>query len=151
MRVAIDCDLRRVHAVDEAGNVLCEAAPDIQAVADAVFMRDATILFEIASAKDYTAGENNKAKDYHKRRWMLWNMAQAVHLTYLARATVLVSPSSLWTRGYPREVRHAMAKVSVRGRSAKNLKDLREAQCMLWFHEHHPEAWMPLPHYLETL
>lgn len=147
MILAVDCDLRRVHAVDAAGQVICSQAPDIAPVeAWAYANRNGTILFEIASALDYT---DSKAVAHQKRRWTIYNVATAArldaHCTQLGGPVVLVAPSHAWTQGHPLARRHLLAGCTQRQ------KDLREAEAMHWFHRHKPQDWRPLWHFLATL
>ena len=139
MRYAVDCDLRRVHCVDEAGRVICSNSKTIQPILDSGLAISDTILFEIASPLDYT---DSKAIAHNKRRWTIWNVAQAVHLAHLTPCTVLVSPSHTWTRGHDAKLRQAAA-----GATAST-HDLREAQAMLWYAQHRPQDWKPLEDYL---
>jgi hypothetical protein len=144
-RYAVDCDLRRVHCVgDGLPAAVCTNSPGIDPVL-AVTVPGDLVLFEIASAIDYT---NQKSIAHHKRRWTIWNAAAAAVLDARLRARgvqFLVSPSHVWTKGYTLEVRTKLT-----GAVDKN-KDLREARSMLWFHAREPDKWVPLADYLAAL
>lgn len=146
MKLAIDCDLRRIHAVASDGHVVCKDAPSLSAVLRWIYEhRAATVLFEIAGAVDYT---DSKAIAHNKRRWTIWNVAQAATLNdYCERVGVpmLVSPSSKWTLGHEAKVRHAIASCMC------PTHDLREAEAMLWFHTREPNKWQTLSAYLEAI
>lgn len=143
MIAAIDCDLRKMYAVRSDGVVLFKAVDTIPPTA---FDGCETILFEIASALDYT---DNKAIAHHKRRWTIWNVARAAQidmwLRNVAHMTMLVSPSHVWTKGYSLEQRHALA------RCKQPQKDLRECEAMIDFHRRDSAPWVTLPAYLENL
>ena len=101
---ACDIDLRKVYCVNDNGVVVANAAPDGEDVIRAVRGAWAhtksrpTVLLEVAGAVDYT---DNKAVAHNKRRWTIWNIATAAYLanSLCDVATVLVAPSSAWTRG----------------------------------------------------
>jgi len=142
---AIDCDLRRIHAVRADGSMICTGAPSLNLVMLALAGQTGDVLFEVASALDYT---DSKAIAHQKRRWTIWNIAQAQALHqwgYGSGLRVLVAPSHAWTMGYELTVRHRLAKCT-----AKN-KDLRDAQAMLWFQARAPEKWTTFPEFLENL
>lgn len=141
MIAAIDCDLRKVYAMRSDGALLYREEPDPVASA---FEGCHTVLFEIASATDYS---DSKAIAHHKRRWTIWNVACAQRLDTMMPfgITMLVAPSSAWTKGFNLKQRHAIA-----GCDAKQ-KDLRECQAMLWFHAREPATWVPLHQFLESL
>jgi hypothetical protein len=141
--LAIDCDFKKHYAVDDAGRVVhkADAGPWLLGPIDLY----TTVLFEIASPVDYTP-DGNKAIAYNKRKWTIWNVAQAMYLdACLVCPDFLVAPSSKWTKGYDLKTRHAMAKC------VQKQKDLREAECMIWFYKQFPDAWIPLPQYLQNL
>lgn len=139
----VDCDMRRVHCISEHGVVVCKNHPNVGPICEAAKPGD-TILFEVASALDYT---DSKAIAHQKHRWMIWNTSAVTDLFHLLPAdiTLLVSPSNLWTRGYDLHLRHEVAECKA------STKDLREAQAMIWFWRHRPQDWTTLPKYLETL
>lgn len=142
---AIDCDLHRIHAVRGDGTVIGTSMRNLNALIVDLSGKTGDVLFEVASALDYT---DNKAIAHQKRRWTIWNIAQAQSLHQWCHGCgirVLVSPSHDWTLGHPLSVRHKLAKAN-----APN-KDLREAQAMLWFHAHAPEKWRPFPDFLDHL
>lgn len=142
--LAIDCDLRKVYAALEGGRVVCKADPEARPIFEDHWP-DWTILFEIASALDYS---DSKAIAHNKRRWTIWNVAMAVRLDRHVRdtgGTFLVSPSHKWTRGHGREVRHALAKCQC------TQKDLRECEAMIFMHHHRPQDWVPLQEFLDAI
>jgi len=141
MIAAIDCDLRKHYCVDEDGNVLAKADPSWNWIAR--LPQGTTVLFEIASAVDYTS---DKAVAHNKRRWTIWNVAQAMYLDTLApRIHLLVAPSSAWTKGYDLKTRHFIAHCK------QKQKDLREAEAMILFYRTDPKCWKPLHQYLEEI
>lgn len=150
MRLAIDCDLFRLHAVGEDGTVFAKnidplsTAPEAEDFFLALDLTEDPVLFEIAGALDYT---DNKAVAHNKRRWTIYNVAVAAALAArrALMGRLLVAPSSVWTRRHDLATRHALA-----GCKHKQ-KDLRECEAMLWFHSRHPEDWVPLPEYLAAL
>jgi hypothetical protein len=142
--LAIDCDFKKHYAVDDTGRIVLKASPTWHGV----FTDSAdTILFEIASPVDYTP-DGNKAIAYNKRKWTIWNIAQAVTLNETCQEfdiEFLVAPSSKWTKGYDLKTRHLMA-----GCKQKQ-KDLRECEAMIWFYGKDPSVWVPLPTFLANL
>lgn len=107
--------------------------------------RDSLVLFEISSALFYREGPRAV---YHTARWALWNMAMACELRQVCEASgveLLVSPSSGWTLGHGLAARHQIASCQ------QPEKNLREAEAMLYFHEHNPEPWVPMGTYLGAL
>lgn len=147
MRLAVDCDLRKLYATDETGQVICKAAPDATAIERWAYEHQSgTILFEVASALDYT---DSKAVAHQKRRWTIFNIATAARLdaycTRLGGPQVLVAPSHVWTHGHPLATRHRIAQCQ------HSQKDLRETEAMLWFHRQAPRDWMPLSAWLTQL
>lgn len=135
--VAIDCDLHKLYAVCDHGPVFKAVKAHDAMTAMEEFKPD-LVLFEIASPVDYS---EMPGRSYNKRRWMIYNIATA--MKFHLRFNVLVSPSSSWTHGYDREMRHKLA-----GCKAKQ-KDMREAEAMLWFYAKAPTRWMNLDNYLE--
>lgn len=142
MIAAVDCDMRRVYAMRSDGVLLYKAHAD---PVGAAFDGCAYVLFEIASAKDYR--QTNQAAAYATRRWMLWNIAcaQRLAMTMPRNATMLVSPSSAWTKGYNLAQRHKLADCK------QPQKDLRETEAMIAFYRRDPSPWVPLTTYLEDL
>lgn len=145
--VAVDCDLRTSYAVATDGSV--NRAPQTIDAVRGVWQPGVQVLFEIASAKDYTSNQNPGIA-YNKRRWTIHNIASAMGLAGWLHGKdpllpLLVSPSSDWTRGFPLDVRHRMAGC------VQKQKDLREAEAMLWFYQRHPDAWVPLTQFLAEL
>ena len=141
MIAAIDCDLRKHYCVDEAGQVLLKGVDHWGLLTN---LRAYTVvLFEIASAVDYT---DNKAVAHNKRRWTIYNVAQAMHLAHLLPSVrLLVAPSSAWTKGYGLKTRHTLAECK------QKQKDLREAECMIFMYRNDPTCWKPLPQYLKEI
>jgi hypothetical protein len=143
--IAIDCDLRKSYGVSVRGSAKLTATGDDprQVIGHLPITMGETILFEIASPLDYT---DSKAIAYNKRRWTIWNVAQAVLLQeWNAYAKVLVAPSHKWTQGFALDVRHKMA-----GATLKK-KDLRECEAMLFFYAAKPADWVPLSEFLARL
>lgn len=147
MLIGIDCDLHEVTWwVSEEHHA--QGRPNTALPALYQFLRDrepATLLYEIAGPVDYT---DNKGAAHNKRRWTIFNVATAVEMDY-AFATgshrFLVSPSNLWTRGYPEAQRHMICGCTA------GTHDLREAQAMTKMYARHPEAWKSLSHFLAAL
>lgn len=146
--LAIDCDLRRIHAVDDAGTVVCFNADSLDAIkAWALAHKGERILFEIASPVDYLIS-GDQLVAYQKRRWMLYNIAMAQQLAcwlgFTGGRELLVAPSSAWTNGFELKTRHAMAKCK------QKQKDRRECECMIFMYRHAPGKWCSLPDYLAS-
>ncbi len=146
--IAVDCDLRRIHAWDSESGKVCYRSPDIGDLLRHVDqVAPKLVLYEIASATDYTDA-HSAAIRYNKRRWMLYNMYTAgtlYHMLAIRGVDMLVSPSQLWTKGYSEEQRKEIAKCD-----ASN-HDLRECQAMLFFHSNSPKQWTPLTTFLQRL
>ncbi len=148
--VAVDCDLRRIHAWDSEVGKVCYKSPDLNDLLRHLELHrnnEYTVLYEIASATDYT-DEAGGAVRYNKRRWMLWNMATAVALSdklAVRGVTMLVSSSQSWTLGYSEEQRREICHPD------KSNHDLRECQAMLFFYKSNPGLWQPLSQYLSRL
>jgi hypothetical protein len=138
---AIDCDLRKVYALRSDGALLYKAHPNPVGVA---FEGCRTVLFEIASALDYT---DNKAVAHQKRRWTIWNVAcaQRLHSEMPRGVQMLVAPSSAWTKGFNLAQRHAIAACE------QKQKDLRECEAMLSFYGRDVRPWVTLPMFLECI
>jgi hypothetical protein len=146
--VAIDCDLRKMYAVDDTDRVLLKAAPELtDNFLDTLRVEYGTVLFEIASAADYT---DNPGAAHNKRRWTIFNVYQATRLAAYFHAhnsvtQLLVAPSSKWTHGHSLTTRHMLA-----GCKQKQ-KDLRECEAMLWFYDRMPTDWVPLDLFIASL
>lgn len=139
--VAVDCDLRRLHAWGSTrGEVAYNASLDAL-----VALLSATppgqLLFEIASPVFYG---KTRAEHYHKARWALHNTACAGVLSNRF-PSMLVASSSAWTESHPEKERHAMA-----GATARN-HDLRECQAMIAFYQRNPIKWVPFHQFLKEL
>jgi hypothetical protein len=146
MIVAMDCDLRRLTAVDETGHVLVSRGSWAAAVLSIPLIAPTLLLYEI-SGPAY-ARTDSRAASRATTRWAIYNAARAGALyRYVAAGggQMLVSPSSTWTKGYDVKTRHKLA-----GVVGKN-KDIRECQCMIWMYRNNPAAWKPLDTYLEEL
>jgi hypothetical protein len=142
--LAIDCDLHKLYAVTSDGEIVCKADPGLQNIMAWAKEVD-LILFEIASAVDYTK-DQGPAVAHNKRRWTIFNAAMAMALQcWLPDKRLLVAPSSAWTCGFELKTRHAMAKCK------QKQKDLREAEAMIWFHAARPEKWCSLTDFLTAL
>lgn len=148
MLLAIDCDLHRIHGRVRSNNTLKTVAsgvktPEAFGVCLAPYLLPSlTILFEVASAVDY--GQTGADS---KRRWMLYNIAVAASLATALPPEVplLVAPSSKWTKGLARPVRHALCK------TVAPTKDLRECDAMMFMYDHEPQSWVPFNQYLADL
>lgn len=146
MICAIDCDLRQSYLVTDTG-IARRGADPLTILAGLEFTGwPRVILLEVASPLDYT---DDKAVAYNKRRWTIWNIAQAarIYASEPEKATVTfrVAPSHVWTKGYDLKTRHHMAKC------VQPQKDLREAEAMLWFYNKNPAAWVTWPDFLASL
>lgn len=139
-RIAIDCDLGRLHAwSSETGRVgYNETLVNLSLMVNAA--SPDLVLFEISSPVMY-----DDVVSISKLSWALWNMAMAVKLNTLLDMPMVVAPSSEWTRKLKEPVRQKLA-----GCTAPN-HDLRECEAMLWFHDKEPQRWVPLANYLEAL
>lgn len=137
MVVAIDCDLRKLYAVDSNGVVLCNGGTDFE------MPPHDTILFEIAG-EIYQKHFGPQAV-VNLMRWSIYNSARAGEFDRRYPGRVLVATSAKWSSGYTEEVRQKVA-----GATARN-KHLRDAQAMIYFHRVNPGAWQPLHSYLEKL
>lgn len=144
MIAGCDCDLHKLYIVREDGLVIANGVPSPQAPP---LVDVHLLLYEIAGAKDYTA-DRSPGIAYNKRRWTIWNVAVAVSCAAWCDENgvqMLVAPSSAWTKGYNAKVRQTLIKADAANH------DLRECQAMIGFYKLHPECWVPLPTYLETL
>lgn len=149
MIAAIDCDLHKLYYVDELGNTVrgVDGADLVANILQNGFAKPDMILFEIASAVDYTKGKNPNVA-YHKRRWTIFNAAMAVSLGVgfaQSRIPFLVAPSSEWTNGYNLKTRHEIAGCKMKQ------KDEREAECMIYMYRINPAKWVSLDNYLTAL
>lgn len=140
--IAVDCDLRRIHAwCSERGRV-CYKAPDIQRILDYTRATD-TVIYEIAAPIPFRDGNHRKFLS-----WMAYNNAIAGALHELCCAkSFLVAGSTVWTLGYPEKDRHLLAGLDTK----KDNHDLRECQAMIYFYSTNPGTWLPYPKYLESL
>lgn len=146
-RLAVDIDLRRIHAWSSDSGRVMYKEPDWFAAAHAIKdMWPDVVLFEIASPTMY---DRNPGRIRNRLRWALWNISAVSSMVHELESgfglDCLVSPSSLWTKGHAEELRHQLTKTT-----AKN-HDLRECEAMLYYHSIHPEAWVPLPDYLASI
>lgn len=147
--IAVDCDLRRIHAWDSESGMVCYKAPDLGYLFEYIFAQDADtrVLFEIVGPIMHREGDARKL--HHTHRWMIYNAAMAAHLDRWLREkgydSPLVATSTAWTRGYTEKERHKIACADARNH------DLRECQSMLAFHRAYPKPWVPLPAFLEAL
>lgn len=140
--VGVDIDLRKIYAWHSSHGALVNGTDDVGELFRALAAKPAKILVEIAGPVDYS---DNKAIAHNKRRWTIYNVARAAMLHTMLPDIVLVAPSSAWTHGYPKDVRHKLAKAD-----AKN-HDLRECQSMVWSYRMDPTRWRPLPEFLAAL
>lgn len=140
---AIDCDLRNLHAWNSEVGMVGTHFPEFsEEVLGPPGVR--TVLFEIASPTFYRDG---KGAAYQLARWVIFNVCQAarIHARSIDRFEFLVSPSSVWTKGLDRSIRHRLC--SAKGKN----KDLRECEAMIWFYQHEPTLWSPFTRYMEDL
>lgn len=148
--VAVDIDLRQFAAWDSVGG---------SHVAESTFdkfqqwMRSGptpdVLLLECASPHTYQVRQQKK-----RQAWVIYNSMAVSTLNYVygSKMTVLVAPSSVWTKGLPEQVRHKLAGVIEPNFSrAKGRHDLKECQAMIWTYRNEPELWKPLAQYLEEL
>jgi len=148
MIYAIDCDLRESFMVNRNGFAWRGATPwDV--CQGLIYGPDDIVLFEIASPVSFNRGHGSNAAMTQLAKWALWNVAWAATLARHAEAahppvTFLVAPSNVWTKGYEEKTRHKIAG------AVQKKKDLRECEAMLFFHNLHPEDWVPLHTYLES-
>lgn len=141
--VAIDCDLRRIHAWSARTGKVCYNEPNLARVVDYLSMNRVTrILFEVAGV---TYGDRGPAAIRSQMRWAEYNLGIAGWLHAMFSDQFRVAPSSVWTRGFDVKTRHKMSMAT-----AKN-KDLRECQAMLWFYAREPARWVSFPEYLNSL
>lgn len=153
---AVDIDLNRFTTANSQGGIHAHSAPWTEV--RNVFPRaapDGVVLIEVA-------GPVMHHKESHShRRWMIFNVAAAVelaHIVGLDRARF--STSTVWTRGYSEEQRHALAGIFpykrkvTRGKSIPvyaDPHDVRECQCMLYMFSVNPKAWVTLPDLLASM
>lgn len=141
--VAVDCDLRRIHAWHSVKGPLFTAMPNpIDAVAAIGLAGADRILFEIASPVHYRDGGGAA---HQLMRWALFNAYCATLFDREFPGRMLVAPSSVWTKGHNVTTRHLVARAQ-----GKN-KDLRECEAMLWFYTKEPKSWVPLDTYIGAL
>lgn len=154
---AVDIDLNNFTVVDGVGTVWAHKAPWSER--NEVFERIAShgpVLIEIAGPVLH----HKEGYDY--RRWMIFNVAAAVQLAHMVGVDrARFSSSTTWTKKYKEEYRHALAgimplkyKLSKKGKRIPvyaHPHDVRECQCMLFFHSHDPKAWVTLDEYLTSL
>lgn len=148
--IGVDCDLHKIYAwCDTCGIAICEKATKPDLIFEHLRLHfDAknppTVLYEIAGPVDYT---DNKAVAHNKRRWTIWNIATVAALNCQSTdwMTLLVSPSSSWTSGYPIEARHKLAKATY------PQKDIKECQAMIWSYRTTPAKWTTLGDFLAKL
>ncbi len=168
--ISIDCDMNRFHAWSNKTGKVCYNETDIH---NFVFPRADKYLFECASPVMH----GDKAADYNKKRWALCNMFfLGIMATKLQN--LFVAPSSIWTNGMSEDIRAVTAGVkwikrdkkgkaihktvtkkeketgriktsSVVSLGAKDNHDLRECQCMLYFHNLEPHKWIEVNEYMK--
>lgn len=147
--LAIDCDLRRLHAVSTVAGRVCYNAPDLEQIR--AFLRTdrpEVVLFEMAGMVYGNKMKNAAIVNY--MRWAIYNSVQAgvlndICLHELGHGAVFAT-SAIWTRGYNEKTRHIMAKCA----GADN-HDIRECRAMLYFHHCEPQRWVPLTHIMENI
>jgi hypothetical protein len=140
----MDIDLHRIHAWSNVDGRVCSSSGDVPW--SALLTHD-KILIEVASPTFYN---RNTAIIANKTKWVIFNsiMIGRISMYLMAKQIsdrLLVSPSSLWTLGYPEEVRHAAAGVS------GDNHDIRECRCMQFFYGTNPEKWMTLEAFVQSL
>lgn len=139
---AVDCDLQQSYVVGSDGSSARGESP-LAALRYARAKDGDLVIYEIAEPASFVRGAQATGPTYRLARWALWNVAHAVQLHMFF--TLLVAPASVWTRGYNKEQRHAIAKAT----AAK--KDLRDCQAMLYFYHRNPALWVPISEYLTRL
>jgi hypothetical protein len=146
--IAIDCDLRRLHAWGTGCGRVCYNASLAQAIkhlqARRAAVTDLVVLFEIASPIVYGSAQEARERAYNTMRWAIYNAFAAGRIAAVFPG-LLVAPSSAWTESHSEKQRHAMAATT-----ASN-HDLRECQAMLSFYRRNPVKWVPYHAYLEKL
>ncbi len=157
---AVDIDLNRFTTANNNGETLAHSTP--WAEVRNAFPRvapDGLVLIEVAGPVMH----HNESHSH--RRWMIFNVAAAVelaHIVGLDRARF--STSTVWTKGYSEEQRHALAGIFPRNRKTVKRKtgvitvpvyadphDVRECQCMLYMFSVNPKAWVTLPDLLASM
>lgn len=144
--VAIDVDLRRIHAWSSKFGKLCYEEEDPFTVIKELDKLDPApdlVLIEVAGPIMHREG--GRQRMHHTHRWMIWNIAAVTTLANCLGDVVLVAPSVKWTMGYTEKVRHKIAKAD-----ASN-HDLRECQTMIAMYIHTPQQWVPYNKFLEEL
>jgi len=142
--ISLDIDLHRIHAWSNVTGVVCANNSDIPWKA---MKEHNLILVEVASPTFYTHRTDIIA---NRTKWAIFNAMMVgiihEHLSWcIMPPKLLVSPSSLWTLGYPEEMRHAAAGVS------GDNHDIRECRCMQFFYGTNPEKWMTFEAFVQSL
>lgn len=141
--LAIDIDLGRITAWSSAFGVVADSSSTIPTEAIEAHQ---TVLVETASPFFYTPlNKITKGEVINRLKWAIYNVAICADI-YHVKPTALFSPSSLWTNGYPEDVREQMA-----GCAGKCNHDVRACISMIWFYQHSGFKWAPWPEYLSTL
>jgi hypothetical protein len=148
MIYAMDIDLGKCFCASEVRDNVLNAHPHPYDVAFELKHGD-QLLVEVSSPQSFVRGVLKPSIAYPLAKWALWNIAQAAGISNaihdITGKPMLVAPSDRWTKGFEVKTRHAMAKAT-----AKN-KDLRECQAMIWSYKHHPDCWLPMAYYLESI
>lgn len=153
---AIDVDFRRLTAAFDGpapDRFVTDTDPTRLGVEVRTSMKyTSTVLIEVASPVSFQ--RIPKAHLYNVSRWALYNIWAASVIAQDLRdyATVLVSPSNVWTMKYTEAQRHALAQVlTVQGPNRRVTHDAREAFAMLWSYKMAPSLWVPADTYFNNL
>lgn len=152
--MAFDIDLGRIHAYSTRDARVCYKADFIPF--DAIDSHD-VVLAECWSPQMYFANANYrtltqaKGELTNRLRACLYNsfiVGQiAEHMHQKGREDdFLVAPSTVWTQGFPENVRQIMS-----GAKGQDNHDIRECRTMLFFYSQSPKRWIPFHQYQRNL
>lgn len=151
--IALDIDLGRIHAFSTRDGRVCYKA---DALPFSALTTHDVVLAECWSPQMYFKNQDSrslksaKGELTNRLRACIYNSfvvgQLAEYLRWEGREdTLLVAPSTQWTRGFPEDVRQAMAGVS------GDNHDIRECRTMLAFFKLHRKAWLPYEQYQRNL
>lgn len=143
--LSFDIDLNRIHAwSNEFGRIAYKAPSLTDEILGAIGHHD-VVLIEVASNIFY---DKRPSVVHRTCAWMLFNTYTATEIMHArvlyGKTQPLVAPSSMWSMGYPEDVRHAMADVT------GDNHDIREARCMQFFYLKCPTKWVPFQTYFTS-
>lgn len=139
--LAIDIDILRITAYSSTMGVVQDGGSSLP---EKEMKEHKIVLVETASPFIYGSA-NDKGNQYHRLRWMIYNIARSVDC-YNINPNALFSPSSEWTMKYPEEAREVMA-----GCKGKYNHDIRACICMIYFYGLSTKLWVPWPEYLTSI